>query len=194
MIPRDEGEESVLPSGAVTPLEIQPGDPLLRPRALHSPTSTALSQQKHKMPPSSFPDPAKSLRPSFHPALPESRAPSPDRAGSSAAARTPEPELQAHRWVLHPRRGHAALNSGLRSLKDRQLLVVGRADDLMNAEGDVLGQNDLGDDARKDLEKGLRKMSGDSQEGIGCVPVWVEDGLHTRALPFLSPCPPFFFR
>ncbi|GAA5853028.1 hypothetical protein JCM8547_004777 [Rhodosporidiobolus lusitaniae] len=176
------GEESVLPSGATTPLEIQAGDPLLRPRALHSPTSAAHDIAKHRMPPSSFPNPAKSLRPSFHPALPESRAPSPGPDGASGTA-TPdrqEQQGQTHRWVLHPRRGHAALNSGLRSLKDRQLLVVGRADDLMNADGDVLGQNDLSDDAKRDLERGLRKMAGDSEEGIGCVPVWLEDGLHTR--------------
>ncbi|BGP32992.1 hypothetical protein JCM10296v2_004780 [Rhodotorula toruloides] len=195
-------EESVLGSGAVTPLEIQPGDPLLRPRALHSPTSQSLQSHKHKMPPSSFPDPAKSLRPSFHPALPPSRANSPDsdaassngnsnHAASAAAAgagisraHTPAPhaipQQQTHRWVLHPRRGHAALNSGLRSLKDRPLLVVGRPDDLMSADGDLMGQNQLSDDAKKDLEKGLRKMGGDDDEGIGCVPVWLDDGLHTR--------------
>ncbi|GAA6034504.1 hypothetical protein JCM8097_005362 [Rhodosporidiobolus ruineniae] len=175
----EAGEESVLPSGAATPLEIHPGDPLLRPRALHSPINTANSLHKHKMPPSSFPDPAKSLRPSQHPALPPSRAPSPT-PGSGAATPAQQAPQQTHRWVLHPRRGHAALNSGLRSLKDRQLLVVGRPDDLLEADGEILTQNQLGDDAKRDLEKGLMKMSGESQEGIGCVPVWLEDGLHSR--------------
>ncbi|GAA5980877.1 hypothetical protein JCM11641_004752 [Rhodosporidiobolus odoratus] len=180
------GEESVLPSGANTPLEIHPGDPLLRPRALHSPTTTALESNKHKMPPSSFANPASSLKPSFHPALPISRAASPAQDGSSTSA-SPAPgassqhtESQSHRWVLHPRRGHGALNSGLRSLKDRPLLVVGRPDDLLSAEGELLTQNELTEDAKKDLEKGLKKMAGENEEGIGCAPVWLEDGLHSR--------------
>ncbi|GAA6002877.1 uncharacterized protein JCM10292_001351 [Rhodotorula paludigena] len=181
----DAGQESVIGSGANTPLEIQPGDPLLRPRALHSPTSEAHQTNKHKMPPTSFPNPSKSLRPSFHPALPESRAPSPDPDSlAHTRAHTPAPgsipQQQTHRWVLHPRRGHAALNSGLRSLKDRPLLVVGRPDDLLSSDGELLGQNSLSDEAKKDLEQGLRKMAGDSEEGIGCVPVWLDDGLHGR--------------
>ncbi|BGP56129.1 hypothetical protein JCM8202_005896 [Rhodotorula sphaerocarpa] len=190
----DAGEESVLGSGATTPLEMGPGDPLLRTRALHSPTSTSMHAQKHKMPPSSFPDPAKSLRPSFHPALPPSRAASPSPSPLHAPTEVP-PDLrhrvhhpdpaaiqqqQTHRWVLHPRRGHAALNSGLRSLKDRPLLVVGRPDDLVKAEGDLLGSNELSEDAKRDLEQGLRKMAGAKEQGIGCVPVWLDDGLHTR--------------
>ncbi|GAA5824424.1 hypothetical protein JCM11251_000417 [Rhodosporidiobolus azoricus] len=174
-----EGEESVLPTGANTPIEIHPGDPLLRTRSLHSPTNMAQNLAKHKMPPSSFPAPSGSLRPSSHPALPPSRAASPSPE-SGAATPDPQRQQQTHRWVLHPRRGHAALNSGLKSLKDRQLVVVGRPDDLMNAEGDLLGQNQLGDDAKRDLEKGLKKMSGENEQGIGCVPVWLEDGLHTR--------------
>ncbi|GAA6052076.1 hypothetical protein JCM3770_006618 [Rhodotorula araucariae] len=176
----DPGQESVLGSGAVTPLEIQPGDPLLRTRALHSPINQSHLLHKHRMPPSSFPDPSKSLRPSFHPALPPSRAASPDpdhvRAHTPASGTTPP--QQTHRWVLHPRRGHAALNSGLKSLKDRPLVVVGRPDDLMSADGEILGQNALSDDARRDLEKGLRAMAGKGEEGIGCVPVWLDDKLH----------------
>ncbi|TNY18472.1 trehalose-6-phosphate phosphatase [Rhodotorula diobovata] len=156
------------------------GDPLLRNRAIHSPVNQTHSLHKHRMPPSSFPDPSKSLRPSFHPALPPSRAASPDP--ESLRSHTPAPGAikaqQTHRWVLHPRRGHAALNSGLKSLKDRPLVVVGRPDDLMDADGEVLGQNALSDDAKKDLEKGLKSMSNEGTEGIGCVPVWLDDKLH----------------
>ncbi|GAA5902122.1 hypothetical protein JCM5296_006609 [Sporobolomyces johnsonii] len=176
----DTTEESLLGSGATTPLEIQPGDPLLRPRALHSPTTQPHHSLKHKMPPSSFPHPANSLRPSFHPELPESRAPSPDGNGTGASnSGAATPQQQTHRWVLHPRRGHAALNSGLRSLANRPLLVVGRPDDLVNADGEALSSNQLGATEKKDLERGLRSMAG-PEDGIGCVPVWVEDQLHTK--------------
>ncbi|KAK4701433.1 ER lumen protein retaining receptor, partial [Phenoliferia sp. Uapishka_3] len=147
-------------SGTTTPLEIAPGDPLLRPRALHSPT---LARQLVQPAINSFKSPASSLSPSFHPACPPSRAPSPDINGNGGEE---QQRLESHRWVLHPRRGHAALNSGLKSLSGRSLTVVGRPDDLMRATGGGLGQGELGEDAKRDLERGLKSMAGEKEEGL----------------------------
>lgn len=49
----------------------------------------------------------------------------------------------------------------------------------MRSNGDLLGQGELGDTAKKDLERGLKSMAGEAEEGIGCVPVWLEDKVHT---------------
>lgn len=166
--------EGIAVSGTTTPLEIHPGDPLLRPRALHSPTT---SRTNIRAPPIlSFPAPGSSASPSLHPACPPSRAPSP-QFGSPVVNQTPE-DLN-HRWVLHPRRGHAALNSGIKSLSSRELIVVGRPDDLERPDGNVLGQGELGEAEKKDLEQGLKAMNGSNEgEGIGCVPVWLDDKVH----------------
>jgi len=132
------------------------------------------------MPPSSFPHPASSLRPSFHPALPPSRAPSPDVNGGSTLASgqiTPK-----DRWVLYPRRGHSALNSGIKSLSSRPLLVVGRPDDLLQDPGVPLTSNQLGPEEKKDLERGLSQMGAQGRDGVTCAPVWVEDKLHQGML------------
>ncbi|SCZ90655.1 BZ3500_MvSof-1268-A1-R1_Chr9g10911 [Microbotryum saponariae] len=169
----DDKDEPLLASGAQTPLEMRSGDPLLRTRALHSPPTA-----RHKTPPSNFPEPAKSLRPSFHPPCPPSRAPSPDSL-HAAALDILEPQQQRHRWVLHPRRGHAALNSGLKSLTDGPLVVVGRPDDLIKADGEALRQAELGETEKKDLERGLRNIGGTSNAAIGCVPVWLDDKVHS---------------
>ncbi|KAM0789442.1 hypothetical protein ACM66B_000265 [Microbotryomycetes sp. NB124-2] len=181
----DETEEPIL-SGTTTPLEIQPGDPLLRPRALHSPTVPQKNQQQHKPPIASFPEPARSFKPSFHPPCPPSRPASPFTPATGLSTPMHEhqtlhfsPPQQQHRWVLHPRRGHAALNSGLRSLTGRSLTVVGRPDDLMRATGEQLGQADLGSTAKADLERGLKSMAGEGGQGIGCVPVWLDDKVHS---------------
>lgn len=133
--------DEIVPSGATTPLEIAPGDPLLRPRALHSPTLARHFPAQI----SSFKSPASSLSPSSHPPCPPSRAASPDANGAFV---DDQQQPQSHRWVLHPRRGHAALNSGLKSLSGRALTVVGRPDDLMRATGGSIGQGELGEDVR----------------------------------------------
>lgn len=35
--------------------------------------------------------------------------------------------------------------------------------------------------AKKDLERGLKSMAGEKEEGIGCVPVWLDDKVHSSA-------------
>lgn len=133
------------------------------------------------MPPVSFPNPASSARPSLHPACPPSRAPSPDVNGGSvlnSGQVTPK-----DRWVLYPRRGHAALNAGVKSLSSRPLLVVGRPDDLVQDPGVPLTNNQLGSEEKKDLERGLKQMGAQGSDGVTCAPVWVEDGLHTSERP-----------
>lgn len=49
----------------------------------------------------------------------------------------------------------------------------------MRSNGDRLGQAELGDVSKKDLERGLKSMAGEAEEGIGCVPVWLDDQVHT---------------
>lgn len=49
----------------------------------------------------------------------------------------------------------------------------------MRSSGDLLGQDELGDVAKRDLERGLKSMAGDADEGIGCIPVWLDDQVHT---------------
>ncbi|GAA5913724.1 uncharacterized protein JCM6883_000026 [Sporobolomyces salmoneus] len=175
VLPDLNGSESVLPSGATTPLDGPGGNATALPSTPgNGPNQLNL---KHVMPPSSFPHPASSLRPSFHPALPPSRAPSPDVNGGSTLASgqiTPK-----DRWVLYPRRGHAALNSGVKSLSSRPLLVVGRPDDLLQDPGVPLTTNQLGPEEKKDLERGLSQMGAQGRDGVTCAPVWVEDGLHS---------------
>jgi len=131
------------------------------------------------MPPASFPNPASSLRPSLHPALPPSRAPSPDVNGNSSSVLNSGQVTPKDRWVLYPRRGHAALNAGVKSLSSRPLVVVGRPDDLVQDPGVPLTNNQLGSEEKKDLERGLKQMGAHGKDGVTCVPVWVEDGLHT---------------
>ena len=312
---------------AVPRLEIAPGDPLLRPRGIHSPTVSSsavthfpdlsptaqstpatelpapLAQKPSTAPTSSvtssmnaqrrsnllgvsnpvfsFPSPGSSIAASSHPALPISRVGSPDyyagvngnggsredtggnttptglttpstsylshpgsaangsaqsqsSPASSFQSTSPSSQSQAtststskrSKWILHPRRGHAALNSGIKSLSGRsgrELVVVGRPDDLekvtnlstvadthssqsptknypipeSSSPGAVspgvlaansigwgkLGQGELSARERRDLERGLKEMggptTGDGGSGIGCVPVWLEDEVHT---------------
>jgi trehalose 6-phosphate synthase/phosphatase len=117
------------------------------------------------------------MSPSSHPALPPSRAPSPTFGRSTGDV---TPTLPSHRWILHPRRGHAALNAGLKSLRGSALTVVGRPDDMTRAGGANLGQGELGDAEKRDLESGLAAMSSKNHgEGIECVPVWLDDKIHT---------------
>lgn len=177
-------DDTILPSGATTPLEISPGEALLRPRPLHSPAPTRASSLRVHSPILSFPSPANSSSPSSHPALPPSRAPSPN---SSLSSELPPIPL-SHRWILHPRRGHAALNAGLKSLRGGELTVVGRPDDMTKAGGAELGQGELGEAEKRDLESGLAAMKVRNEgEGIECVPVWLDDKVHySKRLRFIK--------
>ncbi|KAI5477902.1 trehalose 6-P phosphatase, glycosyltransferase family 20 protein [Pseudohyphozyma bogoriensis] len=168
----------LFPTGERASTPLAPGDPLLRPNPLHFPPPNRAPSPTHPVarkpnPITSFTAPGSSLSPSSHPPCPPSRAPSPDTAALAKAERGP----QLHRWVLHPRRGHAALNSGLKSLSAKPLVVVGRPDDLVKEDVHI-SQAELGDEEKKDLEKGLKKMS-EEGEGMGCIPVWLDDKVHT---------------
>ena len=313
---------------AIPRLEIAPGDPLLRPRGIHSPTvsrsavshfpdlsptaqptpltnshaSTQSTRQPSTVAPPtsisssinaqrrsnllgvsnpvfSFPSPGSSIAASSHPALPISRVGSPDyytngnggsredtggnttptglatpstsylsHPGSAANGSASSPASSFHspssqsqstsssssrrsKWILHPRRGHAALNSGIKSLSGRsgrELVVVGRPDDLEKVTNLIpspavhpsqsptknypipesaspgavspgalagngigwgkLGQGELSARERRDLERGLKEMggptTGDGASGISCVPVWLEDDVHTSAYSY----------
>lgn len=50
---------------------------------------------------------------------------------------------------------------------------------MTRAGGDELGQGELGEAEKRDLESGLAAMSSKNQgEGIECVPVWLDDTVH----------------
>lgn len=56
---------------------------------------------------------------------------------------------------------------------------MGRPDDMNRAGGAELGQGELGEAEKRDLETGLIAMSTKNQgEGIECVPVWLDDKIH----------------
>jgi len=95
------------------------------------------------------------------------------------------PEPAKLRWVLTPRRGHAALNAGIRSLGDREVTLVASPGDMFDPQGDPLRMSDLSQPLRKELEAGLAALrrsgsaanQADKLRGIQCRPVWLEDDL-----------------
>ena len=81
-------------------------------------------------------------------------------------------------WVLKPRRVHAALNSGVKSLAETSKIVMtGWLGDVVDANGEKIGSGSLSKEKRQQLEQGFKEVSleGDDYTGIECVPVWMED-------------------
>lgn len=81
------------------------------------------------------------------------------------------------RWVLSPRRVHAALNAGVKSLSEnRKVLMVAWPGDIRDVNGEKIGAGTLLADQKKKLEEGFADASGkDEEKGIACVPVWMKD-------------------
>lgn len=108
----------------------------------------------------------------------ESRAqPTKSTTGGGAASHNPS------RWVLSPRRGHAALNAGIRAMsQDADVTLVAWPGDMrrgtlhqqpeLEGYGD-LEQDELTPELKKDLETGLAAMGGIGK-GPRCRPVWVD--------------------
>ena len=80
-------------------------------------------------------------------------------------------------WVLKPRRVHAALNSGVKSLAETSKIVMtGWLGDVVDVTGEKIGSGSLSQEKRQQLEQGFQEVSlEDDDTGIRCVPVWMED-------------------
>lgn len=215
------------PESPLLEVEIQPGDTITMPQALHSPTaldkpaetwaalsdgtpkpaeSGLLAQQGSETPSrgsgssqaSSFA--AAPLRVfsatqpkhssgTFTPSRPPSPTPSQQYFPPISLAKTvphrddmPAKLLTSpapHRWVLQPRRGHAALNAGIRSLADRRVVLIAWPGDLRNSRGEHIESKSLNDEQKHSLEEGLTRLAhgngSDGHTGIECKPVWLDD-------------------
>lgn len=149
---------------------------------------TARQQSQHpgsgSITPSRPPSPSP-MQQQYFPPMPNGSAHKPDepvpRSSSSA---------YKFRWVLQPRRGHSALNAGIRSLADRQMTLVAWPGDLRNHEGEPMESRCLTDEQRHALVDGLSNLAqgptddetppeegADAQNrvGIRCRPVWLDD-------------------
>lgn len=80
-------------------------------------------------------------------------------------------------WVLKPRRVHAALNSGVKSLAETSKIVMtGWLGDVVDANGNKIGSGTLSGEQKQQLEQGFQEVSLDEDDtGIRCVPVWMQD-------------------
>lgn len=81
------------------------------------------------------------------------------------------------RWVLKPRRVHAALNSGVKSLSENsKIVLVSWPGDIRGVDGEKVGAGSLTHEQRTKLEEGFEDVARKEKgEGIRCVPVWMDD-------------------
>lgn len=110
------------------------------------------------------------------------RHPGLSRAASPALDSPASPNNQK-KWILTPRRGHAALNAGIRSLaSSAEVTLVAWPGDMRRnvatspEEEDCgdLTEADLTDELKKDLDRGLNAIGGQGK-GVRCRAVWLED-------------------
>lgn len=102
--------------------------------------------------------------------------------GSQYSSGGPQPtsptgSASGSRWVLAPRRVHAALNSGVKSLSENnKVIMVAWPGDIRGPSGEKMGLDQLKDQQKRELEEGLADISGkDEETGVTCVPVWMPD-------------------
>lgn len=100
----------------------------------------------------------------------------------STGAAMPEADNPEAHWVLTPRRVHAALNAGVKSLSENaRILMVAWPGDVRDVDGEKTGAGTLTEKQRVELEDGFASLAGRSEtNGIQCVPVWMEDGTAER--------------
>lgn len=94
------------------------------------------------------------------------------------------PEQVAHdkskyRWVLTPRRDHAALNSGTKSIaQETEVILVAWPVEVHDVDGNKIGAGTLTEKEKAELEQGFRSLvSPKDKAGILCVPVWMDDNV-----------------
>lgn len=93
-------------------------------------------------------------------------------------------DKSSYKWVLTPRRDHAALNSGTKSLaEESKVILVAWPVEVHDVEGNKIGAGTLTQKEKHELEDGFRSLvKPDDKAGIFCVPVWMEDDV-SRSYP-----------
>jgi hypothetical protein len=91
---------------------------------------------------------------------------------------------EAYHWVLTPRGDHAALNSGIRSLAEKdEVVLIAWPVDVRDIHGTKIGAGTLTQEERKELEAGFNKLAlKDEKKGTRCVPVWMDDKVRLSCL------------
>ncbi len=158
-------------------LEIRQGDFLVQPRALHSPiTQTIGSPLRSSTLPKThvINEDSKSLH-SIITDVQQQHSSSQESLHSHTGTKS---HANHPRWVLTPRRGHAALNAGIRSLGDRDVTLVAYPGELLDENNEILSESEISEDLKKDLDVGLETLAkNSSKKGIRCKAVWLEDKL-----------------
>ncbi|KAI8453549.1 trehalose-phosphatase [Phakopsora pachyrhizi] len=199
---------------AYQPIEIRPGDQVTKPQGLYSPTPVGLTTSgaiPSLVPQEqSLPDANSALRLNLNSSRSTSildapktvsRPSTPSRPNQSSTSglrsprplSQPEPESPAprFRWVLEPRRGHAALNAGIKSLASwRSVTLCAYPADIRiinnhSSTSEHLDPSKVTRAQKHALDGGWGDQNySDPQskkKGIECVPVWLDDrsaGLH----------------
>lgn len=199
-------------------LEIRPGDVLTHPQSLHpltnppttptglfAPTSNDLTSKElpgHRSARSS--KPSSLLEASHLKSNPEDPTAVPSLTinqstpglSNYSSYKMDSKEVPELKWVLEPRRGHAALNAGIKSLSDFRSITLCaypadiRINNACTGRPEPIEANKLTQTQKGELDSGLRALGdlsensdqdGHPKRGIKCVPVWVDDrsaGLH----------------
>lgn len=86
-------------------------------------------------------------------------------------------DQSSHRWVLTPRRDHAALNSGTKSIAEKnEVVLVAWPVEVHDAKGHRVGAGTLTSAQRNELEEGFKSLvDSNDKAGVLCVPVWMSD-------------------
>ena len=101
-----------------------------------------------------------------------------DEPGRSENVMSPTTKNHS-RWVLSPRRVHAALNSGVKSLAENsKIIMIAWPGDVRDTSGQKIGLDSVTEQQKDELEDGFKQLAGeDSSKGVQCVPVWLKDGV-----------------
>lgn len=89
-----------------------------------------------------------------------------------------------YKWVLTPRRDHAALNSGTKSIAEKnKVVLIAWPVEVHDVEGAKIGAGTLTPQERQELEDGFKKLADPNDKaGITCVPVWMSDEVSCDSL------------
>ena len=171
----------------INTLEIRQGDLLIQPRALHSPVTNTLGAPQHRS--ATLPKTHIIINPNsleenkIHSIIDDVQKHSTGTSGNvphsthakSHSHTSPTPS----RWVLTPRRGHAALNAGIRSLGDRDVTLVAYPGELLDENNEILSESEISPQLKEALDLGLESLAKgqDRKKGIRCKAVWLEEKL-----------------
>ncbi|GAA97381.1 glycosyltransferase family 20 protein [Mixia osmundae IAM 14324] len=134
---------------------------------LHAPRASTANTTENS---SSF------VSPPATPAKTGSRARERWQTASSGVMSETDATACSARWILTPRRGHAALNSGIRALaSDRDVTLVAWPGDLKTTDGEHLEASTISPECKRELEQGLEELGNTREKAVKCAPVWLDD-------------------